>query len=86
MVRNHRKRYSRKVTIPISIAPIMRFRVNPTARENLRAQMYGSLNMLRSLIMQYHDACCGGVFDAKGKPSVMSFLGILQIVSSSDAG
>ncbi|SUH18738.1 DNA polymerase I [Salmonella enterica subsp. enterica] len=38
--------------------------------------MYGVLNMLRSLIMQYQPTHAAVVFDAKGKPSVMSSLNI----------
>ncbi len=36
--------------------------------------MYGVLNMLRSLIMQYQPTHAAVVFDAKGKPSVTSSL------------
>lgn len=38
--------------------------------------MYGVLNMLRSLIMQYQPTHAAVVFDAKGKPSVMNSLNI----------
>ncbi len=36
--------------------------------------MYGVLNMLRSLILQYHPTHAAVVFDAKVKPSAMNYL------------
>lgn len=40
--------------------------------------MYGVLNMLRSLIMQYKPSHVAVVFDAKGKHSVMSCLRVIN--------
>lgn len=52
----------------IFIAHITRFPMTNSAGEPTGA-MYGVLNMLRSLIMQYKPTHAAVVFDAKGKPS-----------------
>lgn len=43
--------------------------------------MYGVLNMLRSLIMQYKPTHAAVVFDAKGKPFVMNCLNITNHIA-----
>jgi DNA polymerase-1 len=43
--------------------------------------MYGVLNMLRSLILQYQPTHAVVVFDAKGKPSVMNCLSITNLTA-----
>nr|VXZ90401.1 DNA polymerase I [Klebsiella pneumoniae] len=43
--------------------------------------MYGVLNMLRSLILQYQPTHAVVVFDAKGKPSVMNCSSITNLTA-----
>jgi 5'-3' exonuclease len=43
--------------------------------------MYGVLNMLRSLILQYQPTHAVVVFDAKGKTSVMNCLSTINLIA-----